>query len=85
MNFMVQETFLRDKERSQKEVARLQGLLENLEANHSTIKEECVDLKEKLNRASLAKDVLEQEKTHLMEMFNKTEAQKETLDAESKM
>ena len=48
------------------------------------MKEESVDLKEKLNRAMLAKDVLEQEKSHLAEVLSRTEIQKEELEAESK-
>jgi len=44
--------------------------------------EENVDYKEKLSRADLTRDVLDQEKTNLMEMFQKTESQKEELDGE---
>lgn len=59
-------------------------MIEELEQKQSNIKEELVDLKEKCNRASLAKDVLEQEKTHLMELHNKIEAEKEELEGEGR-
>ena len=48
-------------------------------------KEECVVLKEKLNRAALSKDVLEQEKLHLMEILSRTEAQKEEVESEGRI
>lgn len=57
-------------------------MIEELEQKQSKIKEECVDWKEKCNRAALAKDVLEQEKTYLMELHNKLEGEKEDLDGE---
>lgn len=48
------------------------------------MKEECVDLKEKLNRSTLAKDVMEQEKIHYMEQLNKLEAEREETDAQGR-
>ena len=40
----------------------MKQVIEQLEGKQSELKEECVDVKEKLNRSLLAKDVLEQEK-----------------------
>ena len=64
------------------ELKRSQLIGENLEAKLSSIKEECVDLKEKLNRAILEKEVIEQEKSHLSEVLSKAELSKAEVEME---
>ena len=63
---------------------RTQQLVSQLEEKQSNLREENADLKEKLSRADLAKDVLEQEKTHLTELFHKTEEEKEEYENDRK-
>ena len=82
---MFQDNSVREKERTAKELERTQQLLSQLEEKHSNLREENADLKEKLSRADLAKDVLEQEKTHLTELYHKTEEEKEEYETDCKL
>ena len=68
-----------------REIEKLKSLMADLEGKQSALKEELVDVKEKLNRANLSKEVLEQEKAHLSELQAKSESQKEELEIERKM
>ena len=68
-----------------REIQKLKNLIADLEGKQSALKEELVDVKEKLNRAGLSKEVLEQEKAHLSELQAKSESQKEELEIERKM
>ena len=81
---LFKDNLLREKERNAKEIQRFQAQLEQFEQKQSSMLEENVDYKEKLSRADLSREVLDQEKTNLMEMFQKTESQKEELDAEGR-
>lgn len=75
---------MREKERSKVEIEKLQGYVTNYEKQQSEQKEECVDLKEKLNRAILNKEVLEQEKLHLNDTIRRSQEHKEAVENESK-
>lgn len=83
--WLCQNTAIKEKDRSVREIEKLKNLMADLEAKQSALKEELVDVKEKLNRASLSKEVLEQEKAHLSELQAKSESQKEELEIERKM
>lgn len=61
---------------------RSQRIIETLEEKLSNVKEECVDVKERLNRALLEKEVTEQEKSHLSEVLSRTELQKAEVEME---
>lgn len=83
--WLCQNTAIKEKDRSVREIEKLKNLMADLEGKQSALKEELVDVKEKLNRASLSKEVLEQEKAHLSELQAKSESQKEELEIERKM
>lgn len=85
MLLLFKDNSIREKERTIKELQRTQQLVSSLEEKQSNLREENADLKEKLSRAELASDVLEQEKTHLTELFHKTEEEKEEYEADCKL
>ena len=59
---------------------RLQNVIVDIENKQSLLKEECIDLKEKLNRAALEKDVFQQENTHLQELLKSAQEQRDDLE-----
>lgn len=72
----------KEREKLLVDMQRTQKVMENLEEKLSSVKEECVDVKERLNRALLEKEVIEQEKSHLSEVLSKTELQKAEIEME---
>ena len=75
-NFHINYFTEKEREKLLNELRRTQTIIDNLEGKLSSAKEECVDVKERLNRALLEKEVMEQEKSHLSEILSKAELQR---------
>ena len=84
LSLILQDNLIREKDRISKELQRCQAQIRQHEEKQSNLREENAGLKEELSRAQLANDVVEQEKTHLTELYHKTEEQKEVLETECK-
>ena len=69
----IQGELARELAQTKEERKQLTVKIDQLESKQSSLKEECVELKEYLSKTSLGKEVLEQEREQLNEQLKKSE------------